>query len=106
MWDCPACGAMNIAADLTVCPQCGTEREMPKTTADGPSNAGAAEGETGYIPPDEEESQPADSGTPEQEAPEQGAPDSAPPMAETAGAADEVIVGKGTANAGGEAGGP
>ena len=58
LWTCDHCGAMNIAADLTVCPQCGTEREMPKTTADGPSNAGAAEGETGYIPPDEDDSQP------------------------------------------------
>ena len=94
MWDCPACGAMNIAADLTVCPQCGTEREMPKTTADGPSNAGAAEGETGYIPPDEEERQPADSAPP------------GPAMADAAGAADELTVGKGVADAGGDAGSP
>ena len=94
MWDCPACGAMNIAADLTVCPQCGTEREMPKTTADGPSNAGAAEGETGYIPPDEDDSQPADSARP------------GPAMADAAGAADELTVGKGVADAGGDAGSP
>ena len=99
LWTCDHCGAMNIAADLTVCPQCGTEREMPKTTADGPSNAGAAEGETGYIPPDEDDSQPADS------APPGPVPaDTAPPMTETAGAAEELSVGKGVADAGGDAG--
>jgi len=94
LWTCDHCGAMNIAADLTVCPQCGTEREMPKTTADGPSNAGAAEGETGYIPPDEDDSQPADSAPP------------GPAMADAAGAADELTVGKGVADAGGDAGSP
>ncbi len=25
MWDCPECGTMAIAADLTVCPGCGKE---------------------------------------------------------------------------------
>ena len=103
LWTCDHCGAMNIAADLTVCPQCGTEREMSKTTADGPSNAGAAEGETGYMPPDTQDEE----GPPVSPAPHETAPQTAEAApADAAGAADELSVGKGTANAGGEAGGP
>lgn len=41
MWDCPACGCRAIAASLTRCPvvECGKERDMPKVTSGGPSNA-------------------------------------------------------------------
>jgi hypothetical protein len=50
MWDC-TCGCTNIAGDLTFCPHCFKEREMPRIPAGAmPSNDAAAEGEPGYVP--------------------------------------------------------
>ena len=39
MWDCGQCGCQAIAPGLPFCPQCFRERDMPKTTAAGGSNA-------------------------------------------------------------------
>lgn len=39
MWVCEACGCLGIAAGLEVCPQCGKESAVPKTTSGGASNA-------------------------------------------------------------------
>lgn len=39
MWVCSQCGCQGIAAGLGLCPQCGEERQMPKATSGGASNA-------------------------------------------------------------------
>jgi uncharacterized Zn finger protein (UPF0148 family) len=65
MWECGHCGTYNIASDLMICPNCGKEREMPKTTAAGSSNAWEAdEGEAAA-----EEETAAQAETPQAEAP-------------------------------------
>jgi hypothetical protein len=55
MWECGHCGTYNIAADLTVCPNCGKEREMPRTNAAGSSNAWADREQAGGEEPVEPE---------------------------------------------------
>lgn len=35
MWDCTGCGTQNIAHDLTFCPRCFKEADVPKTTVGG-----------------------------------------------------------------------
>jgi len=54
MWDCTRCGTGRIAASLTSCPVCRKERDMPRTTSAGTTNASALPGETGYVAPDQE----------------------------------------------------
>ena len=39
MWDCIECGVKKIAHSLTHCPVCKEERQVPKTTTGGGTNA-------------------------------------------------------------------
>jgi hypothetical protein len=41
MWTCTHCGCAGIAASLTSCPMCRKEREVPKTSMGGSTNAWA-----------------------------------------------------------------
>lgn len=54
MWTCE-CGCQAIAGTITNCPMCRREREMPKATTGGASNARALPGEPGYIAPETEQ---------------------------------------------------
>ena len=94
-WTCGSCGCQAIAYDLAVCPMCGKEREMPKITNSGPSNADALPGEAGYTEPEEPEAGEPAPGEPETSGPapvpetpvEQAGPEPAPAPAPPAAAA-------------------
>lgn len=70
MWDCQneGCGCKGIAADLPACPMCWKERDMPKITVAGASNAGAGPGGPGHVPAAEvSDAAPAEVAVPEQQ---------------------------------------